>query len=162
MAHKVLVLGTGHIGRAIAHLLSGATGQPAYHVTIADREVPPELRGPFDWREFDVGRDGDGFASLLRGYDFVVNALPFHLAGCVARAATQARVHYFDLTEDIAVTRENVMRQVASIKEVQMGMMLPGIKWNTGAEDFFLIESGQLARFDGKEWVLFGKIIGRQ
>jgi len=40
--------------------------------------------------------------------------------------------------------------------------MLPGIKWNTGAEDFFLIESGQLARFDGKEWVLFGKIIGRQ
>ena len=60
------------------------------------------------------------------------------------------------------LTRENVMRQVASIKEVQMGMMLPGIKWNTGAEDFFLIESGQLARFDGKEWVLFGKIIGRQ
>ena len=106
MAHKVLVLGTGHIGRAIAHLLSGATGQPAYHVTIADREVPPELRGPFDWREFDVDRDGDGFASLLRGYHMVVNALPFHLAGCVARAATQARVHYFDLTEDIAVTRE--------------------------------------------------------
>jgi len=59
------------------------------------------------------------------------------------------------------LTRENVMRQTASIKDLQMPMMLPGIKWNTSPEDFFLIESGQLARFDGKEWVTFGKVIGR-
>jgi hypothetical protein len=59
------------------------------------------------------------------------------------------------------LTRENVMRQMASIKDMQMSMMLPGIKWNTSPEDFFLIESGQLARFDGKEWKLFGKVIGK-
>jgi ABC-type branched-subunit amino acid transport system substrate-binding protein len=59
------------------------------------------------------------------------------------------------------LTRENVMRQMTSIKDMQLGMMLPGIKWNTGPDDFFLIESGQLARFDGKEWVLFGKVAGR-
>ena len=59
------------------------------------------------------------------------------------------------------LTRENVMRQMANLKNLQMGMMLPGIKWATGPDDFFLIESGQLARFDGKEWVLFGKPIGR-
>jgi ABC-type branched-subunit amino acid transport system substrate-binding protein len=59
------------------------------------------------------------------------------------------------------LSRENVMRQMASIRDLQMSMMLPGIKWNTGPDDFFLIESGQLARFDGKEWVLFGKVIGK-
>jgi ABC-type branched-subunit amino acid transport system substrate-binding protein len=58
------------------------------------------------------------------------------------------------------ITRENIMKQMASIKNQQMPMMLPGIKWNTSAEDFFLIESAQLARFDGKEWALFGDVIG--
>jgi branched-chain amino acid transport system substrate-binding protein len=59
------------------------------------------------------------------------------------------------------LSRENVMRQMAAFKDWQMSMMLPGIRWNTSADDFFLIESGQLARFDGKEWKLFGKVIGK-
>jgi ABC-type branched-subunit amino acid transport system substrate-binding protein len=59
------------------------------------------------------------------------------------------------------LTRENVMRQMTAIHDVQLPMMLPGILWNTGPDDYFLIESAQLARFDGKQWVRFGKIIGR-
>jgi ABC-type branched-subunit amino acid transport system substrate-binding protein len=59
------------------------------------------------------------------------------------------------------LTRENVMKQAASIRDLQMPMMLPGIKWNTSPDDFFLIEGGQLARFDGKEWKLFSKVLGR-
>jgi ABC-type branched-subunit amino acid transport system substrate-binding protein len=59
------------------------------------------------------------------------------------------------------LTRENVMRQMSNIKDLQMSTMLPGIKWSTSPEDFFLIESAQLARFDGKEWKLFGKVIGK-
>ena len=59
------------------------------------------------------------------------------------------------------LTRDNVMRQAANIKDVQGSLMLPGIKWNTSPTDYFLIEAGQLARFDGKEWVLFGKVIGK-
>lgn len=58
------------------------------------------------------------------------------------------------------LTRANVMKQVASFKDVEAPMMLPGVKWNTSAEDFSLIEAGQLARFDGEKWVLFGEIIG--
>ena len=42
MATKVLVLGTGHIGRAIAHLLSSAEGEPVFQVTVADRQVAPK------------------------------------------------------------------------------------------------------------------------
>jgi branched-chain amino acid transport system substrate-binding protein len=58
------------------------------------------------------------------------------------------------------LSRENVMKQMASIKALEVPMMLPGIKWNTSPDDFFLIESAQLARFDGKEWKLFGKVVG--
>jgi ABC-type branched-subunit amino acid transport system substrate-binding protein len=59
------------------------------------------------------------------------------------------------------LTRENVMRQIASIKDLQMPMMLPGVRWNTSATDYFLMEAAQLGRFDGKEWVLFGKVLGK-
>jgi branched-chain amino acid transport system substrate-binding protein len=59
------------------------------------------------------------------------------------------------------LSRENVMKQMSGIKDLQVPMMLPGIKWNTSASDFFLIESAQLQRFDGKEWVRFGKVIGK-
>ncbi|MFN4087510.1 MAG: ABC transporter substrate-binding protein [Alphaproteobacteria bacterium] len=57
------------------------------------------------------------------------------------------------------LTRENVMRQAASIQDLELGMMLPGIKINTGPKDFFPIEQMQLARFTGKKWELFGEII---
>jgi ABC-type branched-subunit amino acid transport system substrate-binding protein len=59
------------------------------------------------------------------------------------------------------LSRENVMKQMASLRDLQLPMMLPGIKWNTSAEDYFLIESAQLSRFDGREWVRFGKVIGK-
>jgi saccharopine dehydrogenase-like NADP-dependent oxidoreductase len=116
MTVKVLVLGSGHIGRAIAHLLSRAAGQPAYRVTLADRHVPPALREQFDCAELDA--DADGFADLLRGYDLVVNALPFHLASRVAQAAAESGVHYFDLTEDVEATR--AIRQLAQRASITM------------------------------------------
>jgi ABC-type branched-subunit amino acid transport system substrate-binding protein len=59
------------------------------------------------------------------------------------------------------LTRESVMKQVTSIKDLQPGLLLPGVKLNTSADDYFLIQQAQLARFDGREWKLFGKIIGR-
>lgn len=58
------------------------------------------------------------------------------------------------------LSRANVMKQMTLINDVEAPLMLPGIKWNTSADDFALIESGQLARFDGEKWVLIGDIIG--
>ena len=81
----------------------------------------------------------------------------FNVAGYVIGEGV---VHVLKMCGD-NLTRENVMRQMASIKNFEAPMMLPGIKWNTSADDFFLIEAGQLGRFDGKEWKLFGKILGR-
>jgi len=56
------------------------------------------------------------------------------------------------------LSRENVMKQAASIKDLALPMLLPGIKINTSASDFYPIEQEQLAKFDGERWVLFGEI----
>jgi len=57
------------------------------------------------------------------------------------------------------LTRENVMKQAANLKNLEIGVMLPGIKINTGPHDFFPIEQMQLARFNGERWVLFGDVM---
>jgi branched-chain amino acid transport system substrate-binding protein len=59
------------------------------------------------------------------------------------------------------LTRENVMKQAANLKDLQLNVALPGVKINTSATDFYPFESMQLARFDGKQWVLFGEVIGK-
>ena len=58
------------------------------------------------------------------------------------------------------LTRENVMRQAANI-DMNLPMLLPGVNVKTGSDDFYPIERGQLARWDGKTWVLQGKVFGR-
>jgi len=59
------------------------------------------------------------------------------------------------------LTRENVMRQAANIKDLELPMLLPGIRINTSPTDYYPIEQMQLMRFDGQRWVLFGELIGR-
>ena len=59
------------------------------------------------------------------------------------------------------LTRENVMKQAASLKDFTLTGLLPGIKINTSATDFAPIESVQLIRFDGKQWNRFGEVMGK-
>ena len=57
------------------------------------------------------------------------------------------------------LTRENVMKQAASLKNFSSDVLLPGIMINTGPNDFFPIEQMQLMKFNGESWELFGDII---
>jgi ABC-type branched-subunit amino acid transport system substrate-binding protein len=57
------------------------------------------------------------------------------------------------------LTRENVMRQAASLKNVDLGMLLPGIAVNTSPTDYFPLEELQMRRFNGEGWELFGPIL---
>jgi ABC-type branched-subunit amino acid transport system substrate-binding protein len=57
------------------------------------------------------------------------------------------------------LTRDNVMKQAASLKDFTSDMLLPGITVNTSADDYFPIEQMQLMRFNGESWELFGPII---
>jgi len=57
------------------------------------------------------------------------------------------------------LTRENVMKQAASMKDFPIDTLLPGVTIRTGGGDFAPIESVQLMRFDGKQWERFGKVL---
>jgi branched-chain amino acid transport system substrate-binding protein len=59
------------------------------------------------------------------------------------------------------LSRENVMKQAASLKDFDSGVSLPGIMINTSPTDFAPIKALQLARFDGKTWVPFGEAIDK-
>ena len=57
------------------------------------------------------------------------------------------------------LTRENVMKQAANLKDFEPEMLLPGIKVNTSPTDFYPIEQMQLMRFNGQRWELFGPVL---
>jgi len=59
------------------------------------------------------------------------------------------------------LTRENVMKQAANLKSLRVEVLLPGILIDTGPADFAPIESLQLMRFNGTQWVISGPIIGK-
>jgi branched-chain amino acid transport system substrate-binding protein len=56
-------------------------------------------------------------------------------------------------------SRENVMRQAASLRGVPIPLLLPGIVANTAADDYLPFQQVQLRRFDGKSWVGIGELI---
>ena len=57
------------------------------------------------------------------------------------------------------LTRENVMKEAASIHDLKLPMLLPGITISTSATDFAPIKQMQLMKFDGVTWKLFGEVI---
>jgi saccharopine dehydrogenase-like NADP-dependent oxidoreductase len=108
--HKVLVLGAGKIGALISGLLAESG---AYHVRLADVDetaaagvarahgLPSVQPVRLD------ATDAPALSAQLRAHpvDALVSSLPYHCNPAVGAAAREAGVHYFDLTEDVEVTR---------------------------------------------------------
>ena len=57
------------------------------------------------------------------------------------------------------LTRENVMKQAASLHDLTLPMLLPGVTISTSPTDFAPIKQMQLEKFDGATWKLFGEVI---
>ncbi len=57
------------------------------------------------------------------------------------------------------LTRENLMKQSTNMKDVQLPMLLPGVTFTTSSNDYRLVESMRLLRFDGTRWVPFSDLI---
>jgi branched-chain amino acid transport system substrate-binding protein len=57
------------------------------------------------------------------------------------------------------LTRENVMKQAANLKDASLPLLLPGIAMNTSATDFYPLEQMQMMKFNGERWELFGPVI---
>jgi len=75
-----------------------------------------------------------------------------------AYTVAQGLVHVLKACGD-DLTRANIMKQAASIKDLELGGLLPGIKVNTSATDFAPISQLQLMKFKGEGWELFGEVL---
>lgn len=60
------------------------------------------------------------------------------------------------------LSRENVIKQATNLNGLEMPMLLPGIKVHTEPNNVTPIRQIQMARFDGKSWVLFGDVLGEK
>lgn len=56
------------------------------------------------------------------------------------------------------LTRENIMKNAASL-DMEIGVLVPGIRVKTGPEDFYPVEQMHLMNFDGKSWHLTGDLV---
>ncbi|MBR1195574.1 ABC transporter substrate-binding protein [Bradyrhizobium sp. AUGA SZCCT0240] len=76
-----------------------------------------------------------------------------------------AGYHYANLMTKVLtackddLSRENIMRQAASLRQVSLPLLLPDITVSTDAEDYLPFQQLRLRRFDGKSWVGFGEIL---
>jgi saccharopine dehydrogenase-like NADP-dependent oxidoreductase len=111
--HRVLLLGAGKIGRAIASFLHAA-GDYDLLVADADPAALEQLTGivPVPTQICDAG-DERQLRDLLKERDSVLSALVFSANPLVAKVAVETGTSYFDLTEDVETTR-TVRRLAAS------------------------------------------------
>jgi branched-chain amino acid transport system substrate-binding protein len=75
-----------------------------------------------------------------------------------AYIVSQGLVHVLKACGD-NLTRENIMKQAASIRDYEPGGLLPGVKVKTSATDFAPLSQLQLIRFKGEHWERFGEIL---
>ena len=52
-----------------------------------------------------------------------------------------------------------VMRQATNLRDLELPMLLPGVKVTTSPTDYYAVQQSQLMRFDGKRWVRFGDLV---
>ncbi|MEZ5647376.1 MAG: saccharopine dehydrogenase NADP-binding domain-containing protein [Alphaproteobacteria bacterium] len=102
---RVLVLGAGKIGYAIAALLS-KTG--TWEVTVADKDekaLQPLSDLGVSLKPVEV-EDLQALKTIAAGHWAILSALPFSFTPIVARTAKEVGAHYLDLTEDVESTRQ--------------------------------------------------------
>jgi saccharopine dehydrogenase-like NADP-dependent oxidoreductase len=97
---KVLLLGAGNIGEAIAELLKRTDD---YQLTIADRDELRLAAMPEGVKTMALDvTDRAALKRALAGTDAVISACPYYLNISIAELCRELGVHYFDLTEDVA------------------------------------------------------------
>lgn len=96
------------------------------------------------------------FYSFLAQFDPKANKLDVGVV--FGYAAAQTMVKVLQMCGD-NLTRDNIMKQAASLKDFEPDTLLPGIKISTAPDNFAPIEQLQMMRFKGKTWELFGDII---
>ena len=101
-------------------------------------------------------------AGLKRYFDFMAKYYPdgdkdsnFNTYGY---ATTQLLIHVLKQCGD-DLTRENVLKQATSLKNVQLDLLLPGISVSTTPDDYRVNKQLQMMKFNGERWEMFGPIL---
>jgi saccharopine dehydrogenase-like NADP-dependent oxidoreductase len=141
--NKVLVLGAGKIGALISGLLAESSD---YQVQLADVDANAAIgvvhaHGLANAQAVKLdATDGAALRAQLKSQPVqaVVSSLPYHCNAQVASAARENGIHYFDLTEDVEVTRKvsALAREARSTFVPQCGL----------APGFISIAGGELVR----------------
>lgn len=108
--HKVLILGAGKIGALISGLLAESGD---YDVTLGDvsgaaAESVVKAHGSKSLRAVALdARDQKALEQHVSTFKphAIISSLPYYCNPGVAKAARKGNAHYFDLTEDVAVTQ---------------------------------------------------------
>lgn len=124
----ILVVGLGKVGSLVGTLLN-----KRFTVTGLDRQAPAEPV-PFEVIQGDVTNEAE-ITQTVSGFDGVVSCLPYNLNLPIARAAHQAGIHYFDLTEDVPTTTaiREMAKTARGIMAPQCGLA-PGLIGIVGAD----------------------------
>jgi branched-chain amino acid transport system substrate-binding protein len=101
-------------------------------------------------------------AGLKKYLDFMSRYVPganaadvFDVSGYLA---AQALVHVLQECGD-DLSRENVMKQATSISNLELDMLLPGIRLNNSASNYSPTGQLRMMRFNGSSWELFGEVL---
>src|SRR6202034_3577571 len=104
----------------------------------------------------------DNDPGMKQFYDFLAKDYPegnkLDGSTVVAFGVAQTMVEVLRKCGD-NLTRENIMKQAADLKDFRTEVLLPGIKINTSPTDFAPLSQLQLMKFKGEKWELFGDII---
>jgi saccharopine dehydrogenase-like NADP-dependent oxidoreductase len=106
---RVAIFGSGHIGEAITALLS-QSGRYEVIVCDMDRSRAQHVAARFKNTQAEILdlTSADSTMGILARCSAVISALPYYCNTQVAELAVKARVHYFDLTEDVETTKKVV------------------------------------------------------
>ena len=96
------------------------------------------------------------YLAFMRKY--VPDANPNDLLPGLGYTTAQVAAHILQQCGD-NLTRANVIKQAASVKDLKVDLLLPGMTLNSSPKSRNPATQFQMARFDGKSWVPFGPIL---
>lgn len=124
---RIALIGSGKIGELICSFLIDSGDYAITLIDISQKQLDHiQDRHQLDKLCLDV-TDVDALAETLAGHFAVISAGPYYLSVPVARSAAQAKVHYLDLTEDVASTRTvKVLSEAADTVFIPQCGLAPG------------------------------------
>jgi branched-chain amino acid transport system substrate-binding protein len=142
------------------HLLNNVSGSIAAVLKPAGLEASKGLITALYQKDYDDPQWKNdpamkAWEAWMKKYNPEANLHDFY--NIYAYSVSQTLVHVLEKCGN-DLSRANVMKQAANIKDLALPMLLPGVKLNTSPTDFYPVEQEQLARFDGERWVRFGEI----